>query len=52
MKSLNLKSNEGVYVLTNYVLEQIYGEKLPAKDSSGEEDKGNDRNHQMSLPFQ
>lgn len=40
MISLNLKLNEGAYVLTNYVLEQIYGEKPPAKYSSEEEDKG------------
>ena len=36
MTSLNMKPNEGVYVLTDYVLEQIYGEKPPAKYSSEE----------------
>ena len=29
MKSLNLKPNEDVYILTDYVLEQIYSEKPP-----------------------
>lgn len=36
MKSLNMKPNEGVYVLTDYVLQQIYGEKRPGKYSSQE----------------
>lgn len=36
MKSLNLKPNEDVYILTDYVLEQIYSEKPPGWYSSKE----------------
>ena len=36
MKSLNMKPIEDVYILTDYVLQQIYGEKPPAQYSSEE----------------
>ena len=50
MTSLNMKPNEGVYVLTDYVLEQIYGEKPPAKYSS-EETSNNESSESDEFTF-
>ena len=45
-----MKSKEGVYVLTDYVLEQIYGEKPPAKYSS-EETSNNESSESDEFTF-
>ena len=50
MTSLNMKPKEGVYVLTDYVLEQIYGEKPPAKYSS-EETSNNESSESDEFTF-
>ena len=51
MTSLNMKPNEGVYVLTDYVLEQIYGEKSPAKYSSEETSSESSESDEFNFPI-
>ena len=51
MTSLNMKPNEGVYVLTDYVLEQIYGEKSPAKYSSEETSSESSESDEFKFPI-
>ena len=49
MKSLNMKPIEDVYILTDYVLQQIYGEKSPAQYSS--EEVSNNESSELSDKF-
>ena len=46
-----MKPNEDVYVLTDYVLEQIYGEKPPAKYSSEETSNESSESDEFTFPI-